>query len=42
MSKDTGKKTRGAVPDGGSQARFYREASAEAHLSRILKVDLKE
>lgn len=39
--QDTGKKTRGRkLSDGGARARFYREVS-EAHLSRIIKVDLK-
>ena len=39
--QDTGKKARGRkLSDGGARARFYREVS-EAHLSRIIKVDLK-
>jgi hypothetical protein len=39
--QDTGKKACGRkLSDGGSRARFYREVS-EAHLSRIIKVDLK-
>lgn len=39
--QDTGKKARGRkLSDGGARARFYREVS-EAHLSRIVKVDLK-
>jgi len=38
---DTGKKARGRkLSDGGARARFYREVF-EAHLSRIIKVDLK-
>ena len=40
-AQDTGKKARGRkLSDGGARARFYREVS-EAHLSRIVKVDLK-
>jgi len=40
-AQDTGKKARGRkLSDGGARARFYREVS-EAHLSRIIKVDLK-
>jgi transposase len=39
--QDTGKKARGRkLSDGGARARFYREV-CEAHLSRIIKVDLK-
>ena len=39
--QDTGKKTRGRkLSDGGARARFYREV-CDAHLSRIIKVDLK-
>ena len=39
--QDTGKKARGRkLSDGGARARFYREVS-DAHLSRIIKVDLK-
>lgn len=39
--QDTGKKARERkLSDGGARARFYREMS-EAHLSRIIKVDLK-
>ena len=39
--RDTGMKARGRkLSDGGARARFYREVS-EAHLSRIIKVDLK-
>ena len=40
-AQDTGKKARGRkLSDGGARARFYREVS-EAHLSRIIKVDLQ-
>jgi transposase len=40
-NQDTGKKARGRkLSDGGARARFYREVS-EAHLSRIIQVDLK-
>lgn len=40
-AQDSGKKGRGRkLSDGGARARFYREVS-EAHLSRIIKVDLK-
>ena len=39
--QDAGKKTRGRkLSDGGARARFYREV-CEAHLSRIIKVDLQ-
>jgi transposase len=39
--QDTGKKARGRkLSDGGARARFYREV-CEAHLSRIIKVDLQ-
>jgi transposase len=39
--QDTGKKARGRkLSDGGARARFYREV-CDAHLSRIIKVDLK-
>lgn len=39
--QDAGKKTRGRkLSDGGVRARFYREV-CEAHLSRIIKVDLQ-
>jgi transposase len=41
--QDTGKKAKGRgrkLSDGGVRARFYREV-CEAHLSRIIKVDLK-
>lgn len=40
-AQDSGKKARGRkLSDGGARARFYREVS-EAHLSRIIRVDLK-
>jgi transposase len=40
-AQDTGKKGRGRkLSDGGARARFYREV-CEAHLSRIIKVDLQ-
>jgi transposase len=40
-NQDAGTKGRGRkLSDGGARARFYREVS-EAHLSRIIKVDLK-
>ena len=39
--QDTGKKARGRkLSDGGARARFYRQV-CDAHLSRIIKVDLK-
>ncbi len=39
--QDAGKKKRGRkLSDGGARAKFYREVS-EAHLARIVKVDLK-
>ena len=39
--QDTGKKARGRkLSDGGARARFYREV-CDAHLTRIIKVDLK-
>jgi hypothetical protein len=39
--QDTGKKARGRkLSDGGARARFYREV-CDAHLSRIIKVDLQ-
>ena len=39
-AQDAGKKARGRkLSDGGARARFYREV-CEAHLSRIIKVDL--
>ena len=39
--QDTGKRYRGRkLPDGGVRAKFYR-AVCEAHLSRIIQVDLK-
>jgi transposase len=39
--QDTGKKARGRkLSDGGARARFYREV-CDAHLSRIIQVDLK-
>ena len=39
--QDAGKKARGRkLSDGGARARFYREV-CEAHLSRIIKVDLQ-
>ena len=40
-AQDTGKKGRGRkLSDGGARARFYREV-CDAHLSRIIKVDLQ-
>ena len=40
-AQDTGKKGRGRkLSDGGARARFYREV-CEAHLSRIINVDLQ-
>ncbi|MDQ5846325.1 MAG: IS1634 family transposase [Acidobacteriota bacterium] len=40
-AQDTGKKGRGRkLSDGGARARFYREV-CDAHLSRIVKVDLQ-
>lgn len=40
-SQDIGKKARGRkLSDGGARARFYREV-CDAHLSRIIKVDLQ-
>ena len=41
QDQDEGKKKRGRkLSDGGARAKFYREVS-EAHLMRIVKVDLK-
>lgn len=40
-AQDTGKRSRGRkLSDGGARARFYHEV-CEAHLSRIIRVDLK-
>ena len=40
-AQDTGKKGRGRkLSDGGARARFYREV-CDAHLSRLIKVDLQ-
>ena len=40
-AQDTGKKVRGRkLSDGGARARFYREV-CDAHLSRIIQVDLQ-